>query len=196
MKRLMSVSLAAAAILCVASPLFAQGYQSRRGFWISGEAGMTYANVECGTICYSDAFMAPMGIIHIGGGPSNQAMISLELSYWRVSADSSARDYGLGMAVLRFYPIANNPAFLKVGAGVGRYGEERISPEDGRWALSANGFSVQAGAGYEFPLFSRFRFGPTVSYVAALGHKANRNRLPASDMTGRFLRFGTQITWQ
>jgi hypothetical protein len=137
-----------------------------------------------------------MGVVQLGGSPSEKTMLSLELSYWRISADTTARDYGLGMAVLRYYPIARGPLFLKFGAGVGRYGEERTPTEGNPWALSANGFALQFGAGYEFPLASRFRVGPTVSYVAALAHKGKRNRLPTNDMTGQFLRIGAQITFR
>jgi hypothetical protein len=196
MKRLMSASLTAISCLCLVTPALAQSYDGRGGFWISGEAGMTYSNVECGTVCFSDAFMAPMGIVQIGGSPSEQVMIALEVSYWRIAADTTARDYGVGMAVIRYYPLTDSPLFVKLGAGVGRYGEERIEEDGSRWALSGSGFAIQAGAGYEFPLTSGIRFGPALSYVAALSHKAKRNRLPTFDVTGKFLRLGLQVTWQ
>jgi hypothetical protein len=192
----MSVSLAAAFCFGLTSPVLAQRYSGRSGFWISGEAGLSYANVECGSICYSDAFMAPTGIVSIGGSPSAKTSIALELSYWRVVADTTGRDYGVGMAVLRYFPVVSRSLFFKFGAGVGRYGEERIRADGSRWDLSATGFSIQVGAGYDFPLSSHFRIGPTVSYVAALGHKAKRNRLPTTDMTGKLLRIGAQITWR
>ncbi len=196
MKRLMSASLTAISCFTLATPALAQSFDGRGGFWISGEAGMTYANVECGNVCYSDAFMAPTAIVQIGGSPSENAMIALEVSYWRVAADTTARDYGLGMAVIRYYPLTDTPLFVKLGAGVGRYGEERIEEDGSRWVLSGSGFAIQGGVGYEFPLTAGFRAGPAITYVAALSHKAKRNRLPTHDVTGKYLRLGLQITWR
>ena len=184
---------AATMFMSAVSPLQAQRY-GRSGFWVSAQGGLAYANIECGTICNDDASLAPVGVLQFGGTPTNETMLSLELSYWRFGNDTTAQDYGMGMVVLRFYPLASKPFYAKFGAGVGRYGEERVTAEGSRWVLSAHGFALQGGAGYEFPLFSQFTVGPAISYVAALGHRSKRNRLPTNDMTGRWVRLVVQIT--
>jgi hypothetical protein len=100
------------------------------------------------------------------------------------------------MAVLRYYPSTSMPLLVHAGLGVGRYAEERVSGTGNSWALSAHGFTFDVGAGYEFPLSQRFKFGPVVRFVSARAHKATRNQLcELQDMEGRFLRIGAQITW-
>ena len=196
MKYSIPLLLAATVGFCVASPAHGQQLTRRSGLWISGGVDIAYTTIECGVWCNTDAGLGPVGVVQIGGTPSQKASIALELSYWRTSADTSARDYGLAMALIKYHPLPGIPLFLKFGGGVGRYGEERSPAEGAPWALSANGFAFQVGAGYEFPLLGRLNIGPTVSFVSALGHKAKRNRLAVSDMTGKWFRLGAQVTWQ
>jgi hypothetical protein len=196
MTRLTSIVLAAVIWCGMTSPLTGQSYSHGRGFWVAGGAGMGYAKIECGSICNQDAAFAPVGVLQLGGTPSRKVMVALELSYWRHVADTTAQDHGTGMAVIRYSPMAQTPLYIKVGAGVGRYGEERIPATGQRWALSGNGFTFQLGAGYEFPLSERLGVGPAISFVRAVGHKSQRNRLPSNDVHGNWFTLAAQVTWR
>jgi len=196
MTRLTSVFAALAMAFVLAVPTAAQQFGQRSGFFLAAEGGMGLGSIDCGTICYSDAVIAPVGTIRIGGSPSDRVMIALELSYWRSVQDTTAQDYSYGMAVMKLYPLESIPAYIKAGAGVGRYGEERSSPGTAIWALNANGFVLQAGVGYEYSIASKIHVGPALTFVSARGHKASRNRLPTNDVSGTWLRLGLSVAWR
>ena len=187
--------LAAIFGLC-ASPVDGQRRTRRSALWISGGAELGYATIEC-RVCNTDAVIGPVGFVQIGGSPSQKALLAVEFSYWRSDADTTAQEYALAMAVVRYYPSLGMPLFIHAGLGVGRYAEERVLSTSDSWALSAHGFAFQLGAGYEFPLSERFKFGPMVRYVSALGHKPTRNQVgELQDMEGQWLRIGAQVTWR
>ncbi len=188
--------LLAAIVGFCASPVDGQSPARRSALWISGGADLGYATTEC-RLCNDEAAAGPAGWVQLGGSPSQKVLIAVEFSYWRADGATTAQEYVLGMAVVRFYPFQNMPLFLTGGMGVGRYAEEGVSSTGNAWALSAHGFAYQAGAGYEFQLSDRFHLGPMVRFVSAQGHKATVNQLgELQDMTGRWFRVGLQITWR
>jgi len=192
----MTLLLAIIVGLCGPSPMDGQRLTRRSGLWLSAGADFAYGKANC-RVCNADAAWGPAGVVQIGGSPSQKALVSIELSYWNATADTTAQEYALAMAAIRYYPVQRGPFFVIAGFGVGRYAEERVSPTGASWSLSANGFSFEVGAGYEFPLTGRIKIGPVARYISAGGHKVKLNQLGESrDMTGRWLRVGAQVTWR
>ena len=188
--------VASIGIFCLASPATGQRITRHSGFWISGGGDLGYAAVDC-RVCNSDAVVGPAAALQVGGSPSRSALLGMEFSYWRSVADTTAQEYVLVMAVVRYYPSQNIPLFLSGGFGVGRYGEERVSPTGPSWALSANGFTLQFSGGYELKLSERVSFCPMVRFLAVRGHNAKVNQIGESrDMEGNWLRLGAHFTWR
>jgi len=196
MKYSMPLLLALIVGFCGLSPVDGQRLTRRSGLWISAGADLGYGKANC-RVCNTDAVLGPAGTVQIGGSPSQKALVSLEFSYWRSGADTTAQEYALALAAVRYYPMQRGPFFVMAGFGVGRYAEERVSPTGPSWSLSANGFAFQVGAGYEIPLAGRIKIGPVVRYISAGGHKVKLNQLGESrDMNGRWLRIGAHLTWR
>jgi len=196
MKYSMPLLLATIIGFCAPSLVDGQRLTRRSGLWISGGADFGYAKVDC-RVCNTDASLGPAGVVQVGGSPSQKALIAMEFSYWRSSADTTAQEYALAMATVRYYPSQGSPLFVNAGFGVGRYAEERVSAAGFSWALSAHGFAFEIGAGYEFPLSGHVKIGPVVRYVSARGHKAKVNQIGEStDLAGQWFRAGAQITWR
>jgi hypothetical protein len=109
------------------------------------------------------------------GGHSlgNRARIGLELNGWLLQAYNNANP-AVGesvsnvLAVVDAFPIRKTPLFLRAGAGLALYENNRPA------GFNSNGWSWTVGVGYEIPLTQSFALAPIVDYSAgSLGDVRN-----------------------
>ena len=189
--KLIKSSFLAVFVGCLfAAPLSGQRYSDRPGLYLSGGFGGASTSVSCPTYCPSGRQMGIAGHVSIGGSPSPNIMLGFEASGWRQTMADTAREYLSATAVVHFYPIEDKPFFLKAGFGVGRYGEETLPLR----AMSAHGFVMKLGVGYDFRIANEISIAPLFQFVNAPGQKAQRDRFAlTNNIDVRMFEFGARI---
>ncbi len=190
MLRFTSASLLLATALCLATPASAQYIDDRRGIWFGVGLGALSTKINC-SFCSEDRKLGPSGTVMIGGTPSARTLAGVEVSYWRATDPDTTREYAAATAFLMYYLSTQTPLFLKGEFGIGRYAE--VSGTDN---LSANGFSLKFGLGYDFRIAGRFWTAPYFNFGWAPDQKGTRNKLGiASDFSLNMLEAGIRVSW-
>jgi hypothetical protein len=163
-------SLAAAAVMLIASSTAARGQDRERRGWLALGLGTGSANISCdgctsGWNLHGPTLLGTVGVMvkpHLGVG------LALD-QWWRSPSDSEATS--LGAVVLHYYPILRRGAFVEAGAGYSR-AEVRLGDDT---TARGKSLGLMAAVGYEVRVV-RVKGGditvaPRVSYVfSPVGH--------------------------
>jgi hypothetical protein len=151
-----------------------QGREERpvRPWWIGFELGDGQIKLT------SDQFSGtrnPAFALGFVGGHSlgNRARIGLELNGWLLQSFNNSNP-AVGesvsnvLGVVDAFPARKTPLFLRAGAGLALYQNNRPG------GFNGSGWSWTAGVGYEIPLTENFGLAPIVDYAAgSLGDVRN-----------------------
>ena len=201
MYRFMYVLLIIASGSMLATALHAQRDRVRRGAWVAGGAAPAGVFIDLPNRKNSRAW-GISGFIQVGGTPSERGFVAVEGNYWRGTRSDTTSEYVAVMAVLNFYPSEIQPLFVKLGFGAGRWAQQEIRRDSvtnavsGTRSLSATGFAVVVGAGYDFRVGNRVSVGPYFNYVYAPGQSLKANRIAQITRPDlNVLQFGGRVNW-
>ncbi len=136
---------------------------------------------------WRDAFTSPSFALRLGGTPSPNARIGLELFGWSGdNGPATERTVGL-LANAQLYPSRRDGFYLKGGLGFGwsTFDDHVFAPS------TESGFMFNGGAGYDIPVSRNIALGPVVDY-----YQGSYPRLGDETITERILFFGLSITAQ
>ena len=192
--KLFKSSLLAVIIGClIAAPLVGQRYSRRPGFYLSGGFGAGSASVKCPIYCPSGQQLGFAGHVGVGGSPSPNLMLGFEASGWRQTMPDTAREYISATAILHFYPKPDTDFFLKAGFGIGRFGEETLPLH----AMSAHGFVMKVGIGYDFQIAEKLSIAPLLQFMNAPSQDAKRDRFSITNKIDvRVISLSARILWR
>ncbi len=191
MHRLSTVVIALSTAGIFATSAAGQRTDGRRGFWVAGAAGGSSVDIDCIQYCPSDRKLGISGSVQLGGTLSTKSLAGIEANGWRTSASGEAREFIAVLGVFHYYPVPEYALNVKFGLGAGRYGEEMGDDQ-----MSATGFVVQLGLGYEFAVTRHLWTGPFVQYMNAPDMNASRNRFSLStDFRVNLFQLGGRIAW-
>lgn len=191
MHRLMLTLSIATAGLYAASPLLGQKIDDRRGFWLAGAVTYSSTAINCSEYCPTERTPGLSGYLQFGGTPSRMTLAGAEVNGWYSSNSEAKREYIAVMGVGYLYLSDDYPFYIKLGVGAGRFGEEAGDDD-----LSASGFALQVGTGYDFRLTSRIWAAPLIQYLVAPDMNAKRNRFGLSqEFDMNLLQVGAKISW-
>ena len=139
--------------LCVlfalsSSSLWAQGTQTREGFWIGFGFGYGSLGLSCdgcdGDIAREGGVSAH---IRLGGTLNSKLLLGFESNGWVTTvADASKTMISNNMsAAVYYYPFTSNGLFVKGGLGSSYYREDVLGV-----GASSTGFGIVTGLGYDF----------------------------------------------
>lgn len=164
-----------------------------RPWWIGGELGDGQLKL---TSDQSSGSRNPTFGLGFAGGHKlgNWARIGLELNGWllqsfNLSNPAVGESVSNVLGIVDAFPIKKTPIFLRAGAGLALYQNNRPN------GFNGNGWSWTAGGGYEFPLTGRLGLAPIVDYAA--GSLGDVNNL-ITVQTGRHysvVEFKAAIIW-
>ncbi len=190
MLRIASACFFVATALCIAVPATGQHIDDRRGIWFALGLAATSTRIDC-TFCSGERKLGPSGYVQIGGTPSRRTLAGVEVSYWRMSEPDTTREYAAATAFLLYYLSVERPLFLKGAFGIGRYAE--VSGAD---QLSATGFSIQLGAGYNLRVTGQLWMAPFINFAWAPDQKGTRNKIGIiSELNLNMFQGGISISW-
>jgi hypothetical protein len=173
-----------------AASLSAQRIDQRRGLWFSAGVAAASLDLDC-SFCTDDRKLGPAVYLQAGGTPSRQIIVGVEANGWRASDPDTTREFVTVSAVLYYYPAVQPAIFVKAGFGGGRYAEVS-GPDD----LSATGFMIQLGAGYDLSVGGQFWAAPFFHYQIAPDFKGKRNRIGLSNRISlNVLQLGARLSW-
>lgn len=144
---------------CVVSPLNAQGghAQIRKGFWISFGLGAGSYDLLCEGCTY-DAKTDLSGTLRMGGTVSPNVLVGGETMGW-THTENGVDEFASSLSgVVLFYPSTTGGLFLKGGLGLAMY-----DATDGSDDLTATGFSISGGIGYDIRVAKNFSLTPFVN---------------------------------
>ena len=201
MYRFMYVLLIIVSGSMLATTLHAQRDRGRRGVWVAGGAAPAGVFIDLPNRSNSRAW-GVSGFIQVGGTPGERAFAALEGNYWRGTRSDTTSEYVAVTAVLNFYPSETKPLFVKLGFGAGRWAQQEISRDSltnavsGERSLSATGFAIVVGAGYDFRVSNHVSVGPYFNYVVAPGQSLKANRIAQITRPSlNVIQFGGRVRW-
>jgi hypothetical protein len=188
---LLALLIATVGISTAAAPAVGQTIEDRRGFWLAGAVTGSSVDIDCERYCPSERISGISGYVQFGGTPSRLTLAGAEFNGWYASDSEAKREYLAVMGVGYWFPSVDFPFFLKLGIGAGRYAEETADDE-----LSATGFAIQLGTGYDFRISTRLWAAPVIQYIIGPDQNAKRNRFGLS--TGfnlALIQLGAKVSW-
>lgn len=167
--RLITSTLLAAATLAAfapASPANAQQKPVRQGFGLSLGLGQGSAGVTCDGCPFQaeDRLNGLTGYLRLGGYVNPKFFAGLEGTGWMKNSDTFERRVAAISAVFLGYPSATAGFFVRTGAGVLR----AVIEDDQGNVAEGNGFTWQAGIGYDIPLGTGAAITPFLTYVQSM----------------------------
>lgn len=166
----------------------AQHPQTREGFGISlglGAGSAGFCN-DCDELASTEL----SGYLRLGGYLNPSVFLAAESNGW-VSGGTTGYDaptLGAIMAIVQWYPMAENGLYLKGGLG---YSYASVTSD-----LSTGGFAGSIGAGYDFRLARNFALTPYLNYLKQFG--GNYSYLGTDyglDANVHLFQFGLGFTW-
>ena len=189
MRRILIVVL----LLLAASPaLRAQtGHpQERKGFWFSGGLSAGSAEVNCDA-CSSDRTTDLSLDLSLGGTVSPKFLVGGEIVGWTHTDGTEDSFIGSFSALLVFYPMAASGLFFKGGLGLSAY---ETTGSGG--TVTADGFAISGGVGYDFRLARNFSLTPYVAGMYGTPGSAQHNGSATGQTIGvNLLQFGLAAVW-
>ena len=183
----------AAALLLVASPVFAQG-APRQGFTVSlglggGSAAFSYEGST------SDRISGPSGYLRLGGAVSPSLVIAGETHGWTHSEGSVTSRVGYLMAVAQWYPQAFGGFHLLGGLGAGLLTEEDTDPTLG-YELQSVGVAAQLGLGYDVRMSRNFSLTPYMNFLGMGGGEPKFNGAGlGGSLSANVVQVGLGFSW-
>jgi hypothetical protein len=182
-------------LILLSAVTYAQGQQELtvRPWWVGFELGDGQIKLTSDRLGGTRNPAFALGFVG-GHGLGNRARLGLEVNGWLLqSFNTSNPAVGESVSsvfgIIDAFPIRKTPIFLRAGAGLALYQNDRPGGSNG------SGGSWTAGAGYEISLTKNFGLAPVVDYAAGrLGDV--RNVIPAQ--TGRrysVVEFKAAIIW-
>jgi hypothetical protein len=161
-------------LILAAPPTYAQAREEPtvRPWWIGFELGD--GQIELTSDQFSGTRNPAFALGFVGGHSlGKQARIALEVNGWLLQSFNNSNP-AVGESVTNVlglvdaFPIRKTPIFLRAGAGLALYQNNRPTGSNG------SGWSWTAGVGYEIPLTKNFGLAPIVDYAAgSLGDVRN-----------------------
>lgn len=137
----------------------AQRAQTREGFWIGFGFGYGSASLSCGSGCSFNSSSkggGGAGFLKLGGTLSPKVLLGGEVNGWVKDVSGTTEEVGNVSAALYFYPAPASGFFLKGGAGFASY-----MLRNGGSSVSASGFGLIAGLGYDIRVGRKISLTPT-----------------------------------
>lgn len=187
-----SITSATIAILLLGHALGAQGApaQARQGFGISFGLGGGSAGVSCDG-CSSDRTGSLSGYLRLGGYVNPGLFVGGESSGWVHNESSVDETISFLTAVVQWYPQPASGFYLKAGAGF-----SSASADDGFDEITAAGFGLTVGTGYDWRVTRNFSLTPYVNYLHTAGAELKANGAGTGfDANVSILQFGLGFTW-
>ena len=179
------------ALVVFAVPAFAQRPQTREGVNVSfgfggGSAGLGCSgcvNRQSGTLFY----------INVGGTLSPRLTLGGEINGFDYVSNQEELTLGSLMAVAHFYPEPSSGFFLTGGAGLTSLA---IIDYIERSDISATGFGVELGLGYDVRLGKNFSLTPNASYVKGFSGQVSYNGITTpNNVNPDYVQLGLGFTW-
>ena len=161
--------------LILATPVaYAQGWEERtvRPWWVGFELGE--GQIKLTSNQFSGTRNSAFALGFAGGHSlGNRARIGLEVNGWLLQSFNNnnpavGESVSNVLGIVDSFPIRKTPIFLRAGAGLALYQNNRPA------GFNSSGWSWTAGVGYEIPLTKNFVLAPIVDYAAgSLGDVRN-----------------------
>ena len=161
-------------IAMTTSAAYAQGRKELpvRPWWVGFELGDGQIKLTSDQVSGTRNSAFALGGV---GGHSlgNRARVGLELNGWLLQSFNNnnpavGESVSNVLGVFDAFPIRRTPLFLRAGAGLALYQNNRPG------GFNSSGWSWTAGVGYEIPLTKNFGLAPMVDYAAgSLGNVRN-----------------------
>jgi hypothetical protein len=170
----------------------------RGGFFIAGGLGAGREQYKYSDEAeYTEALTKPTVTLRVGGTPSRNIRLGLELFGWAAEGIESTEDFddpftdsfGTAMGIVQFYPLASDGLWLKGGVGLAR--SERDYEDPQLLDPIENGFAWSVGVGYELQLSRSIGIGPSVEF-----YQGSFSRRDEPTLNERVLNIGLQLTFQ
>lgn len=140
----------------------AQRAQKREGFWIGFGFGYGSSSLSCGSGCSfssSSKGGGGAGFLKMGGTLSPKVLLGGEVNAWVKDVSGTTEEVGNVSAAVYFYPAPASGFFLKGGAGFASY-----MLRNGGSSISASGFGLIAGLGYDIRVGRMISLTPTGNF--------------------------------
>lgn len=186
MQRILTI-LALAVMLPTAA--MAQHPQTRQGFGISFGFGAGSASfcADCDDISGTEA----SGYLRLGGYLTPSLFLAGESNGWYSGSTTAYDQNSLGavMAVVQWYPMADQGLYLKGGFG---YSYATIYTD-----FSTSGFAGSIGAGYDWRIGRNFALTPYINYLQQFGgsYTYGGGGDAGLDANVHLFQFGLGFTW-
>lgn len=161
--------------LILATPVtHAQGREDRtvRPWWVGLELGD--GQIKLNSDQFTGTRNSAFALGGVGGHSlGNRARIGLELNGWLLQSFNNnnpavGESVSNVLGIVDVFPIRRTPLFLRAGAGLALYQNNRPG------GFNSSGWSWTAGVGYEIPLTKNFGLAPIVDYAGgSLGDVRN-----------------------
>jgi hypothetical protein len=189
MQRILSI-LALAVILPTTA--MAQHPQTRQGFGISFGIGAGSAGPSCDG-CTQPSGTEPSGYLRLGGYVTPALFVGGETNGWATATIfGSSASIGALMGVVQWYPAATTGMYLKGGLGY-----SYVNVYDAA-ELTASGFGVSIGAGYDWRVARNFALTPYINYLQQFGGSyryGSGGGAAGIDANVHLFQFGLGFTW-
>ena len=140
----------------------AQRAQTREGFWIGFGFGYGSSSLSCGSGCSftSDSKGGGgAGYLKMGGTLSPKVLLGGEVNGWVKDVSGTTEEVGNVSAALYLYPAPASGFFVKGGVGFASY-----MLRNGGSSVSASGFGLLAGLGYDIRVGRKISLTPTGNF--------------------------------
>lgn len=180
------------ALSATARDALAQRPQTRQGVNVSFGLGGGSAGIRCDG-CTRGREGGNLFYLNIGGTITPRLTIGGELNGFGRTSNEEDLTIAAVMAVGHFYPRATSGFFVTTGVGLtNTLIENRLD----RTSVTASGFGVEAGLGYDVRLGRNFSLSPYAQYVTSFSNQVMYSGVAAPGrINADYVHIGLGFTW-